>query len=48
MFADDSTSCTSSRDLDVVEQNLEADLPNVSQWCSENQMSLHHGKTKSI
>ena len=48
MFADDSTFCTSSHNLDEVELNLTSDLSHISQWCSKNQMSLHLGKTKSV
>jgi len=48
MFADDSTFCTSSSDIHVIEKNLESDLSNISKWCAQNQMSLHLGKTKSM
>ena len=48
MFADDSTFCSSSTDINEIERNLESDLSNISNWCSSNQMSLHLGKTKSM
>ena len=48
MFADDSTFCTSAPDLTTIENNLDSDLSNISQWCSNNLMSLHLGKTKSM
>ena len=48
LFADDSTLNSSSKQISVINQNLQESLNIVNQWCESNLMSLNPSKTKSM
>lgn len=48
LYADDSALMVSNKNKAVIESRLSMELENVSQWLSENRLSLHIGKTESI
>ena len=48
LYADDSALLASSSDVSEIEEILKRELESVSEWLSENRLSLHLGKTESI
>jgi retron-type reverse transcriptase len=48
LFADDNSMHSSDSSIDIVESNLQQGLVEVSDWCKQNRMVLHPGKTKSM
>ena len=48
LYADDSALLVSGKDICEIEQKLQFNLENVSQWLINNKLSLHLGKTESI
>jgi hypothetical protein len=48
LFADDNSMHSSASSIDIVESNLQQGLVDVSDWCKQNRMVLHPGKTKSM
>ena len=48
LYADDSALLASSSDVSEIEEILKRELESISEWLSENRLSLHLGKTESI
>ena len=48
MYADDTTSHVSGRDVDEISMKLNADSANILQWCADNKMVINTDKTKSM
>ncbi|MGL1888436.1 MAG: reverse transcriptase family protein [Reichenbachiella sp.] len=48
LYADDSALLTSGSDISEIEATLSRELEAVSEWLTENRLSLHLGKTESI
>ena len=48
MYADDSTLYTSGRNFSVIEQSLQEDTNNISNWCKINNMAINANKTKCM
>ena len=48
LYADDSALMVSGKDISVIEETLSVELESVSEWLTENKLSLHLGKTESI
>ena len=48
LYADDSAILTSGKNVNEIEHYLSVELEFLSEWLSENQLSLHLGKTQSI
>ena len=46
MFADDTQIATSNSDINVILENLNTDLINVSTWMSANKLTLNNKKTE--
>jgi hypothetical protein len=46
MFADDTQIATSNSDINVILENLDTDLINVSTWMSSNKLTLNNKKTE--
>ena len=47
MYADDSTLTTSAATVNVLQEELNQDIVSVTQWCTNNNMVLNTGKTKT-
>ena len=48
LYADDSALLVSGKDITKIEKELGSELEAVSDWLSDNKLSLHLGKTESI
>jgi hypothetical protein len=48
LFADDNSMHSSAPDIETVQSNLQQGLNEISDWCLENKMVLHPGKTKCM
>ena len=48
LYADDSAILVADKDISTVENALQIDLQIVSEWLTDNKLSLHLGKTESI
>ena len=48
LYADDSTLFESGFDIFKIEEKLQSDLDNISNWCINNNMSLHPQKSKCM
>jgi hypothetical protein len=48
LFADDTSVHTTSKDIQVISDNLQQSLNEVSAWCINNSMVVHPVKTKSM
>ena len=48
LYADDSAILVADNDISTVENALQTDLQIVSEWLTDNKLSLHLGKTESI
>ena len=47
MYADDITTYVSGNSAEILEEKLQKDFDNVSDWCMENRMSISEPKTRS-
>jgi len=47
-FADDSSLSSQSKSLDDIQSSLQTSIDEVNDWCSDNSMSIHPSKTKSM
>jgi hypothetical protein len=48
MFADDSSLHATSPNIETLQDDLQAGLSNVEEWCTVNKMVMHPNKTKSM
>ena len=48
LYADDSALLVSGRDVSEIGESLSMELESVSEWLTENKLSLHLGKSESI
>ena len=48
LFADDSTLHSSSKEIAILNENLQSSLNDIHKWCEDNKMALHPKKTKSM
>ena len=47
-FADDTTLYTNSKNIDAIENNLQADLGNAKLWSEQNKMKINCNKTTGM
>ena len=48
MYADDSTASTSAKTVPQLQEKLQTDMDNISNWCNHNKMVINADKTKSM
>ena len=48
LYADDSTFHTHSKDMEIIENNLQSDLNDAMSWCKSNKMHINYQKTSCM